>query len=302
VYDFGTTSLVDSVTGTFTFQNVGDAELKMGKPQPSCGCTVASVKPEVLKPGDKGELVFKVNVGSAHGALEKHITVPSNDPQNSKVSLSIKADIKQILEVSPTQVNLGSLRPGTTTNMTVTVHRTDGKKLVISETQPGNKDVHIAVAPVVGNDQSATLTITVAGEGTPRRLSDQVKIFLEGITPPAGAVMVFGQLLGDVTVSPEQLYWPVTSQTASNNLPVPPPRRVSVTSTRADQPLEISNISTSLTNLTVQLVTVEAGKSYAVVAQLASTPKASERGTISFNTNASAQKTITIPVTITVIK
>jgi hypothetical protein len=66
--------------------------------------------------------------------------------------------------------------------------------------------------------------------------------------------------------------------------------------------LEISNISTSLTNLTVQLVTVEAGKSYAVVAQLASTPKASERGTISFNTNASAQKTITIPVTITVIK
>src|SRR5258708_3436159 len=52
VYDFGTTSLVDSVTGTFTFQNVGDGELKMGKPQPSCGCTVASVKPEVLKPGE----------------------------------------------------------------------------------------------------------------------------------------------------------------------------------------------------------------------------------------------------------
>ena len=29
VYDFGTTSLVDSVTGTFTYQNVGAAELKL---------------------------------------------------------------------------------------------------------------------------------------------------------------------------------------------------------------------------------------------------------------------------------
>src|ERR1043166_6995333 len=95
VYDFGSTSFVDSVTGTFTFQNAGTGELKVGKPQPSCGCTVASVKPEVLKPGEKGELVFKVNIGGARGTLEKHITVPSNDPQSPKVSLSIKANIVQ---------------------------------------------------------------------------------------------------------------------------------------------------------------------------------------------------------------
>jgi hypothetical protein len=301
VYDFGTTSLVDSVTGTFTFQNTGQGELKVGKPQPSCGCTVASVKPEVLKPGESGELVFKVNVGSAHGAIEKHITVPSNDPQNAKISLSVKANIKQILEVTPSQVSLGAIRPGATTNVTVTVHRTDGKKLVISETQPGNKEVHVSVTPVEGDDQSAKLTVSVAGEGTPVRLSGQLKIFLEGITQPAGAVSVMGQLLGDVTVSPEQLYWPVTGS-SSNNTAVPPPRRITVASTRADQPLQISNISTSLTNLTVQLVTVEAGKSYAVVAQLANTPTVSQRGTISFETNASTQKTITIPVQITVIK
>jgi uncharacterized protein DUF1573 len=302
VYDFGTTSLVDSVMGTFTFQNTGDGDLKMGKPQPSCGCTVASVKPEVLKPGEKGELVFKVNVGAAHGSIEKHITVPSNDPQNPKLSLSIKADIKQILEVTPTQVSLGAIRSGATTNMTVTVHRTDGKKLVISETQPSSKDVKATVEPVQGDAQSAKLTITVTGEGTPRRLSDQVKVFLDGITQPAATVTVFGQVLGDVTISPEQLYWPVTSQASSNSLPVPPPRRITVTSTRADQPLEIKNIATSLTNMTVQIVTIEAGKTYAVVAQLASTPTTSERGTISFDTNTPIQPKVTIPVTITVIK
>src|SRR5271163_4192441 len=97
VYNFGTTSLVDSVTGTFTYQNVGTADLNIKKPQPSCGCTVASVKPDVLKPGESGQLVFTVRVGGQRGQLEKHITVPSNDPQAEKVSLSIKIEMKQVI-------------------------------------------------------------------------------------------------------------------------------------------------------------------------------------------------------------
>ena len=61
VYDFGVTALVESVTGTFTFQNAGDGVLQLQKPKPSCGCTVASVNPETLKPGEKGELVFTID-------------------------------------------------------------------------------------------------------------------------------------------------------------------------------------------------------------------------------------------------
>src|SRR5579862_5326087 len=132
VYDFGSTSFVDSVMGTFTFSNTGQADLKVGKPQPSCGCTVASVKPEVLKPGEKGELVFKVNIGAAHGALEKHITVPSNDPQTPSISLSVKADVKQVIEVTPGLITMGAVRQGAVTNVTVLLHRTDGHKRAIS--------------------------------------------------------------------------------------------------------------------------------------------------------------------------
>src|SRR2546422_5920632 len=44
VYDFGKTSLVDKVSGTFTFQNTGDEVLKVGEPKPSCGCTVAQIE------------------------------------------------------------------------------------------------------------------------------------------------------------------------------------------------------------------------------------------------------------------
>src|SRR6476619_1745054 len=63
VYDFGKTSQVERVTGTFTFKNAGDGVLKINKPTTSCGCTVASLKSDVLQPGEKGELTFTLNLG-----------------------------------------------------------------------------------------------------------------------------------------------------------------------------------------------------------------------------------------------
>jgi hypothetical protein len=305
VYDFGSTSFVDSVTGTFTFQNAGTGELKVGKPQPSCGCTVASVKPEVLKPGEKGELVFKVNVGGAHGSLEKHITVPSNDPQTPKLSLSVKANIVQIVEVAPAQINLGQIRQGMITNVSATLRRTDGKKLAIGKTEPSSKLLRAKVEPVEGsNDQSAKLLIEVEGEGSPRRFNESVKVFVEGIAQPAATIAVNGQLLGDVLVDHESLYWPITdaSHAPATNAPALPTRKITVSSTRPDHALEIKNLATSLKDLSLELVTVEAGKTYSVVAKFAETPKASEQGTISFDTNASLQPKITIPVTVTVLK
>src|SRR5438067_5992772 len=126
VYNFGKTSQVETVSGTFNFQNVGDAALKMGKPTTSCGCTVAGVKPEVLQPGEKGELSFTLNLGRNRAVLEKQITVDSNDPDNPKIALSVRAEYIPLYEVGPVSFYL-SIRQGESTNLTAHVTRTDGK-------------------------------------------------------------------------------------------------------------------------------------------------------------------------------
>jgi hypothetical protein len=53
--------------------------------------------------------------------------------------------------------------------------------------------------------------------------------------------------------------------------------------------------------LTVELTTVETGKTYTVVATLAGSPTNSMQGTVSFETNTSTQPKVTIPVTIVVM-
>ena len=109
VYDFGTTSLVQQLTGTFIVSNVGQAPLTIGKPTTSCGCTVAGLKTDKLAPGEKTELGFTMSVGNIpRGHAEKAINVPSNDPSLGMAKLTVKADSVPVFEYTP-QVFLVSL-------------------------------------------------------------------------------------------------------------------------------------------------------------------------------------------------
>jgi len=303
VYDFGTTSLVTSVTGTFTFHNAGDADLKVSKPAPSCGCTVAGVKPDVLKPGEKGELVFTVNLGAARGQLEKHINVPSNDPKTPNVNLAIKIAVQQVIEIQPAQVSVGNLRDGQTTNVTVQVRRTDGKKLTVTKTEVIGDFAKAHVEPG-NNEQSSKVVVEVAPNGPPRRFGDQIRLFVDGAAQPAGTIFVMGRLVGEVTVSPEALYWGVQDpQRWPGSYPeTMTTRRVSITSAPDVKSLEVTNITSSLKEVSLELLPGEKGKSYILVAKLAESPKESTRGTISFDTNIPTQPKIVLPVTVNVMR
>jgi hypothetical protein len=302
-YNFGKTAQVSSVTGTFTFHNAGDAELKVQKPAPSCGCTVAGVKPDTLKPGEKGELVFTVNVGGAKGALEKHIRVPSNDPTNANVNLTIKVDLQQLFDITPSQVMIGDIHVGGTTNVTVQMRRSDGKKLSISKTEVVG-DLATAKVEPGEDEQSAKVVVTVTGKGASRRFGDQVKLFVDGAEQPAATVFVVGRLMGEITVTPEALYWGVQDpEKWPGSFPeMMTTRKVTIAADANGKPLEVTNIASSLKGVNLELVPVEKGKSYTLVAKLAEAPKESARGTITFDTNIPSEPNVTIPVMVNVLK
>jgi hypothetical protein len=193
VYDFGTTSGVQSVTGTFTFSNAGDGELSIGSPKPSCGCTVASVKPGKLKPGETGELVFTLNMYNHGGLISKTINVPSNDPATTNVVLTIQVDNQLTYVLTPTTLTVGDLRAGATTNVSVEVRRTDGKKLSIDHTETGGA-VDAQVERI--DNQTARLNLKVLAFGSPRRFNETVRVYTEGETTPVGTVTIHGRVVG----------------------------------------------------------------------------------------------------------
>jgi hypothetical protein len=296
-YDFGKTSRVESVTGVFTFQNVGDGVLKMGKPTTSCGCTVASVKPETLQPGEKGELTFTLSLGRNKAVLQKQITVESNDSDNPKTVLTVKSDYTPLYEIDPISFFL-NIRKGMTTNLTAKITRTDGKPFTITRLKPTQSWIEAKFEPEANStNQSVKISATLKPEGRPRYFSEYVQVFTEESeqAPVALTVTFSGRLLGDLTLTPESLYWPVTGPEKALTA-----RRITVMSSLAEK-LEVKNVSSSLKDLLVEMVPKEDGKTMELVAKLASVPSHTTNGVIRFETNVPSQPKVEVPVWINVI-
>jgi len=305
VYDFGTTSQVDRLQGTFVFKNAGDAVLQMHKPQPSCGCTVAGVKPETLAPGEKGELTFSINVPQVTGHVEKSITVTSNDQQNPSQKLIIKADIRKVYDVQPPQVSVGMLRESTTTNVTFKIRRMDNQKLVLTKVEADSPMLSGKIE-MIGetNDLSAQIVVEVKATGAPRQFNEALRVYGDDTNTPAVRLTVSGRVVGELTVTPETLLWSIVDP---ENWPgwrsaaVTTRRMIVSTARGSSQPLEVSKLTSALPDLELELQTVETGMTYAVVAKLPKAPGETKQGTIKFATNLPKYPEIQVPVVIQVL-
>jgi len=302
VCDFGTTSRTQSVKGSFVFRNVGDGVLELGELSTTCGCIVATAKPDRLRPGRKGEVTFTLSMPSVRSAIDRQIVVPSNDPQNRTVALTVKANFIPLFEIEPILLQLEA-RPGQTTNLAALVRRTDGKPLNLARIEPTKPWIKATKAQKPGATE-ARILIEASPEGSPRHFTEWVRLFVEGSDQPAVSAVLMGRVLGDLRLSPELLFWNLkrsTADTATQEQAILT-RRLTITSTLPGHPLEVRNVTSTLKELQVELITREKGKAYDLVARLTSQPKTTVRGTVSFETNLPSQPNVQVPLTITILE
>ena len=88
-FNFGTIEQGESVHHTFDFKNVGKSDLIIRKTKASCGCTVVNIKDKVIKPGESSAFKATFNSRGKKGKQNKVITVITNDPENSAVTLKV---------------------------------------------------------------------------------------------------------------------------------------------------------------------------------------------------------------------
>jgi uncharacterized cupredoxin-like copper-binding protein len=92
-YDFGTIKPGEKVTHEYVLKNTGKSDLIIRKTTASCGCTVANVKSNVIKPGESTTLTAEFNSAGRSGTQTKTITVITNDPNNQRLILWLKGKI-----------------------------------------------------------------------------------------------------------------------------------------------------------------------------------------------------------------
>jgi hypothetical protein len=317
VYDFGKVSLVESVSGTFKFRNAGDQILKLNPPEPSCGCTVASLEKDTLKPGESGELAFTMNLGNFRATMEKHINVKSNDPLTPVAVLTVKADYTPLYDLNPTALALDIPLAVKSTNRTATLSRTDGKKLHLERVTASQPWIHPRLGAGSGAEDSTTpIQVEVLRDDPPRRYSESVQLYADGRTNgPVATLFVFGRIMGELNPTPEALFWRELNPTpealfwsitdaakiqqqGSSELNT---RRVTIRSATGKD-FELKNPQSSIEGMKVDLVAMEPKRVYELVAVLNAVPKQSIIGNLSVETSITGEAKIDIPVTVSVIQ
>ncbi len=108
-HDFGTVGRGAVKSCRFTFRNQGGAPLLVEAVKPSCGCAVARLPEKVYGPGESGtiEVTYAAQIIRSQSPAERHrLVVCSNDPQNRVTTLTIQANLVDVIRVDPPELEI----------------------------------------------------------------------------------------------------------------------------------------------------------------------------------------------------
>jgi hypothetical protein len=246
-----------------------------------------------------------LNLGFSRANLEKHITVRSNDPKTPESSLAIKVDYTPLYEITPLTLT-PILAFGTNeTEQFATLTRTDGKPLQLAKLETSKDWITATLEPSApGDGKSTRIRVTVKRDGLPRRFNEYVHVYAgEQTNTPVSNIYLYGEVMGEVALSPEALYWSIASaaKTSAQGVEAQITRRVTIRSA-SGQTIELKNLKSTIKGLNVQLLPKEPGKVYELIARLDDVPATTISGNVSFETSVPAQSRIVLPVIVNVFK
>jgi thiol-disulfide isomerase/thioredoxin len=149
LYDFGNIERGNLVKHAFVLRNEGDAPLNISGVKPACGCTVARLTSEVIKPGDEARLDVSLNLKLQEGPQNRSILIQSNDPLQPNLTLSLMGTATSRVVCNPKRVDFDHISDTTErVSKVVEVQAVDGLSIDVSDTRTSGEQVSAEVETV----------------------------------------------------------------------------------------------------------------------------------------------------------
>jgi len=265
---------------------------------------------KVIPPGGVGKVTASLDTSHYKGPITKSVQVTTNDAARMGVTLTLKADVVSVIDVTPTdaprlQGKVGELKP-----MELTVSAADGKPFDVLRVE-ADPILAASVKPIPGAPQPAAtagkkkpaqgaplaagssrylVTLTPTETVTVGRLLATVTLVTNH--PKAERIPLSATLLvtGPLTVSPERLF--VRSPTTAHV------QHVKVTKPEGGEPLKILGVESSDPDFTASATAVREGREYDVTVSYTGKPgRGVVKAQITVKTNEPRQSAIVIPIT-----
>lgn len=182
VVDLGPIPRGQEIRHEFVIENRGDAPLVITEVEPSCGCTVASYDKRI-EPGAKGRVGAVVKTEGFRGPIAKSLSVYTNDPENPRIVLVIKAILREMVEVDPGYVRFRAVVGEPAQPSVQTVWSADRQDLEVLGVESPYPFVEAEVRPAADGERKDgiegrqwRLTVTLAPDAPPGPLADHLQL------------------------------------------------------------------------------------------------------------------------------
>ncbi|GEM_PF-1047359 len=279
----------------FILHNKGEGVLKVLRVQPTCGCTVAEYDNEIA-PGKSGKISATVKTEGYSGNISKTINVQTNDKDNAVFTLVIKANVKTLLSVRPSErLSLGLVYTGAPIEKDFDITSEDSQPFEI--TQITALDDKISYNITLAPDKKSAKFKTIIPADYPTG-PIQGNFILKTTHPkvPSLNINLFGTMREPLTVFPQDVrYSGLSKNFIISNPESPELTKVITVRYELEASLEIKKVKSTLPFIEATFEETQPNQAYSIKLHLNS-QKVKEgpfNGAIVILTN---KKTITLPV------
>ena len=253
-YDFGKALGGSKIKHNFIIKNIGQKPLEIASVTETCACTASVISQDEIPPGGTGSISTVLTLSSESRQIRERIFVLTNDPIQNTLTLTLKGETFLPLTTFPTRLYLGSQKPlQTSLTKQISLHlekdvqllgvRTDSKHMkatLATDVDIPTTSLQILSSLPVGNfSQSLLIDYTYKGK---KATHD---------------VLVFGEVLGDLQVVPNRLFFGLIKDPTSIS-------KIITISSRDTNPFQITSVASNTNAIVVTLV-VHSAKLYGIL-------------------------------------
>ncbi len=223
---YGNVLIGSGSNGTIVISNLGDDNLVLGSLSfigTNAGEFSIAVSPSsTITPGNSTNTTVRFSPSSS-GTKSATLVIPSNDPDESTVSVSLTgAGLASDIDVSPTSINYGGVQVGSSSNSTILIRNLGNANLLLgslSFTGTNAGEFSIAVSPsstiTPGSSTNTTVRFSPSSSGT-----KSATLVIPSNDPDESTVSVSltgAGLASDIDVSPTSINYGGVQVGSSSN-------------------------------------------------------------------------------------
>lgn len=202
--DFGVIATGTDVPKTLKIKNVHAQTYVIQQVKTSCACAQAKIDKQVLQPGETAIVTVKMNTRNFKQRKDSNVIIVFGSPRYTEVRIPVTAYIRTDMVFSPGSAEFGNIDMGTEGKAVVDIAYAGRSNWDIEDIKISNPNLRATLEPQKSGLGTINyrLTLSMNEQAPAGRIRDMITIVTNDSTNPNVPLLVDGQIVPDIAVSP----------------------------------------------------------------------------------------------------